>query len=282
MSTINELYLQIEELNKKIEDESQKRLKRKLMIEDEIKNLEEEKRRSGLHGDFQSVQKFNTQIKRLQHESAGGNVYEYESEIKVLKQKILNLILNYYENGNNIDDIFKIENVSTNIQDMWLNKCNFGKNTGFLFVDEIENDEEYYWRYYNPIFDIEYKSKTFDDLKNQIKSNNEVYLIFDNNLATKSKNRDLELYQITIDEKLDKLDKIIFGFRNARLILEDLCNYEDKFSTVQLVRLCNISITNDQVYECIFCKTSLKHILSANKDRINSELYKKVIIKNGL
>ena len=63
MSTINELYLQIEELNKKIEDESQKRLKRKLMIEDEIKNLEEEKRRSGLHGDFQSVQKFNTKSK---------------------------------------------------------------------------------------------------------------------------------------------------------------------------------------------------------------------------
>ena len=99
MSTINELYLEIEDLDKKIEEEPRRRLKRKLMIEDEIKRLEEEKRRSGLHGDFQSVQQFNTQIKRLQHESTGGNVYEYESEVKVLKHKLLNLLLDYYKEG---------------------------------------------------------------------------------------------------------------------------------------------------------------------------------------
>lgn len=34
MSTINELYLEIEDLKKKIEEEPRKRLKRKLMIED--------------------------------------------------------------------------------------------------------------------------------------------------------------------------------------------------------------------------------------------------------
>ena len=121
MSTINELCLQIEDLNKKIEDESRKRLKRKLLIEEEIEKLEEEKRRSGLHGDFQSVQKFNTQIKRLKHESAGGNVYEYESEIKVLKHELLDIIVDYYKKGHDIEDIFKIEDVSSNIQESWLN-----------------------------------------------------------------------------------------------------------------------------------------------------------------
>ena len=155
MSTINELYLEIEDLDKKIEEEPRRRLKRKLMIEDEIKRLEEEKRRSGLHGDFQSVQQFNTQIKRLQHESTGGNVYEYESEVKVLKHKLLNLLLDYYKEGHDIEDIFKIEDVSQDIQDTWLNKCNFGKTSGLLFVDEIENDDVNNWRYYNPIFDIQ-------------------------------------------------------------------------------------------------------------------------------
>lgn len=282
MSTINELCLQIEDLNKKIEDESRKRLKRKLVIKDEIKKLEEEKRRSGLHGDFQSVQKFNTQIKRLQHESAGGNVYEYESEIKVLKHDLLDIIVDYYKKGHDIEDIFKIEDVSSNIQESWLNKCNFGKNTGYLFIDEIENDEEYYWRYYNPIFDVEYKTRTFDDLKNQIKSHNAVYLIFDNNLANKSKNRDSKLYQNEINLKLDKLEKVTFSYRNARLILEDLSDYADKFSDDQLVRLCNISITNDQVYKCIYCETSLRHILSVNKDRIDIKLYEEVFLKNEL
>ena len=281
MSTINELYLQIEDLNKKIEDESRKRLKRKLVIKDEIKKLEEEKRRSGLHGDFQSVQKFNTQIKRLQHESTGENIYEYESEIKATKHKILNIILDYYEKGQNIEDILKIEDVPQDIQDEWLNKCNFGKTTGFLFVDEID-DEDYYWRYYNPIFDIEYKSRTFDELKNQIILHNEVYLIFNNDLANKSKNRDSKLYQYEINKKLDKLDKITFSYRNARIILEDLSNYADKFSNEQLVRLCHISITNDQVYKCIYCETSLRNILSVNKDRINSELYEEVFLKNEL
>ena len=119
-------------------------------------------------------------------------------------------------------------------------------------------------------------------MKNEIKSHNEVYLIFDNNLANKSKNRDSKLYQNEINLKLDKLEKVTFSYRNARLILEDLSDYADKFSDNQLVRLCNISITNDQVYKCIYCETSLRHILSVNKDRIDNKLYDEVFLKNEL
>ena len=85
-----------------------------------------------------------------------------------------------------------------------------------------------------------------------------------------------------ITAKLNKLNNITFGYRDARLILEDLDDYADKFTVSQLVQLCNISITNSQVYNCDYCKSSLERILSANKDRINSELYEKVVLTNGL
>ena len=135
MSTINELYLEIENLKTQIDEEPRKRLKRKLMIESKIEELEEEKKRSGLHSDFASVQQYNAQIKKLEHELAGGNVYDYESEIKVLKHKISSILINYFKNGYSLEDIFQKDDVPQNIQEEWLSKCNFGKTTGILFVD---------------------------------------------------------------------------------------------------------------------------------------------------
>lgn len=269
MSTINELYLEIEDLKKKIEEEPRKRLKRKLMIEDKIKQLEEEKRRSGLHGDFASVQQFNTQIKKLKNESAGGQVYEYESELKVSKHKLLDLIVDYYNKGHELEDIFQIEDVSQNIQDELLDKSNFGKNTGFLFVDEIDNDEDYSWRYYNPIYDIEYKSKTLDDLEYQINSHQEVYLIFNNNLANKSRNRDLELYQIKIDKYIGDLKDC----ENIADVFENLKEYKDKFSEKQIIAIYEFLLEDKIDYELMI---DFDYILEANLDKLNADTINKI------
>ena len=268
MSTINELYLEIEELKKKIEEEPRKRLKRKLMIEDKIKQLEEEKRRSGLHGDFASVQQFNTQIKKLKNESAGGQAYEYESNLKVSKHKLLDILIDYYNKGHDIEDIFQIEDVSQNIQEDLLNKCNFGKATGFLFVDEID-DENYNWRYYNPIYDIEYKSRTLDDLEYQIKSHDEVFLIFDNTLADESRNRDLELYQTKIDEYLSDLRDC----EDVEDIFENLKEYKDKFSKKQIMTTYEFLLEDTIDYELM---VDFDEILKANLDKIDVDTQNKI------
>ena len=436
MSSINEIYSEIEDLEKKIEDEHRNRDKRKFIIKDEIERLEDEIKRSGLRGDLASAQQFRNQIKKLEYEFTGAQIYEYESEIKLSKQKLLDLLINYYEKGKCIEDIFQIENVSQNIQDDLLNKSNFGKNTGFLFIDRID-DENHNWRYYNPIFDIEYKSKTIDDLEYQIKSHDEVFLIFDKTIADKYRNIDLKLCQVRIDEyisdlknhkaindifknlkkikdkfsekqimklyeflledtiyyefmvdfdeilkaNLDKIDvdtqdkiyssiidygikqldnheytsynyifstfnllsdkfsknqikrvynyilenmryfnkfntilnnnsdkfsqeeidgiynnlieitinnnlnnlnNLRFSYRTARLILNDLEKYADSFNETQLKWLCNISNTNNQVYNCVYCKRSLKLILSKNKEKIDKKLYEKTFSKNNL
>ena len=85
-----------------------------------------------------------------------------------------------------------------------------------------------------------------------------------------------------INVKLNKLNNITFGYRDARVVLEDLQSFADSFSESQLARLCNISITNDQVYNCDYCKSSLRRILSQNKDKIDTELYEETILKNNL
>ena len=431
MSTINELYLEIEDLKKQIDEEPRKRLKRKLIIESKIEELKEEKRRSGLHSDFASVQQYNTQIKKLEHELAGGNVYDYESEIKVLKRKISSILVDYFKNGYSLEDIFQMDNIHQNIQEEWLSKCNFGKTTGILFIDELDNDKNYNWRYCNPILEIEYESKTLDDLKYQIKSYNEVFLILDNTLANESHEKDLKLSQtkidahildlkscdeasdifksleiyknrfsktqinnlteaiisnpnicnfaqsfkniltsnneendeiyekiidsrinhlnkcdsslysnlfkdlnifadkfnrnqinsfyniiqdikyfsccykfilnilknepdlyekfngkineMKIDAKLNELAEVDYDYRAARGILDELyIFYSDDFTETQLIKLCNIAIDNDQVYNCIYCKSSLRYILTANKDKIDKKLYEETILKNGL
>ena len=268
MSTINELYLEIEDLKKKIEEEPRKRLKRKLEIDDKIEKLEEEIRRSGLRGDQASVQQFRSQIRILQHERAGGQAYDYESDLKVSKRKLLNLLVDYYEKGNNIEDIFQIEDVSQNIQDELLNKCNFGKTTGYLFIDEL-NDEDYNWIYYNPIYNIEYKSRTLDDLEYQIKSHDEVFLIFNNDLATNSQNRDLKLYQTKIDEYISDLKDC----EDIADVFENLKKYKDKFSENQIMAIYEFLLEDTTDYELII---DFNYILEANLDKLDSDTITKI------
>lgn len=269
MSTINELYLEIEDLKKKIEEEPRKRLKRKFQIDDQIKKLEEEIRRSGLRGDLASVQQFRSQIKMLEHERAGGQAFDYESDLKASKHKLLNLLVDYYEKGHNIEDIFQIEDVSQKVQDDLLNKCNFGKATGFLFVDEINDDEDYNWRYYNPIYDIEYKSRTLDDLEYQIKSHDEVFLIFDNTLADKSRNRDFKLYQAQIDEYITDLKDC----EDVADIFENLKEYKDKFSKKQIISLYEFLLEDTIDYELI---VDFDEILKVNLDKIDADTQDKI------
>ena len=268
MSTINELYLEIEDLKKKIEEEPRKRLKRKFEIDDKIEKLEDEIKRSGLRGDQASVQQFRSQIRILEHERAGGQTYDYESDLKVSKHKLLNLLVDYYEKGHNIEDIFQMEDISQNIKEDLLNKCNFGKATGFLFVDGIE-DDDYNWRYYNPIYDIEYKSRTLDDLEHEIKSHDEVFLIFDKTLADESRNRDLELYQTKIDEYISDLKDC----EDVADIFENLKEYKDKFSEKQIMTIYEFLLEDTIDYELM---VDFDEILKANLDKINADTQDKI------
>ena len=97
--SINELLKQIDDLNKKIEIESRKSLKRKLMIQDEIKELENERSKAGFRGDSLTVEKYNIEIKKLNHQISQTPVLSLESQIKSCKQKITNIIINYYKKG---------------------------------------------------------------------------------------------------------------------------------------------------------------------------------------
>lgn len=282
MSTINELLAEIEALNKKNKEESRKRLKRKLQIDDEINRLEEEKRRAGLRYDSSSVVVFNSQIKMLEQEKSHDYDFEYEEKIKRIKEKISNLIVDYYKEGYVIDDIFLKENIPENIQKEWLDLGDFGKNTGYLFVESLEKDEVYNWRYINPVTNFEIKIKNLNDLNSKCNYYNKIFLIFDNDLAKKSKNKENSLYKMKIDSKLDELDELRFGYSDARKILECLEKFADFFSVSQINRLCEISINNSQVYNCFICTSALRNILTKNKDNIDSELYEEAVLKNEL
>ena len=93
--SINELLKQIDDLNKKIEIESRKALKRKLMIQDEIKELENERSKAGFRGDGLTVEKYNIEIKKLNHQISQTPVLSLESQIKACKQKITSIIIKY-------------------------------------------------------------------------------------------------------------------------------------------------------------------------------------------
>ncbi|WP_432644765.1 hypothetical protein [Methanobrevibacter sp.] len=102
---------------------------------------------------------------------------------------------------------------------------------------------------------------------------------------------DKELYKKTIqitepeamiNAQLNNLAKVTYDYREARLILNELYHYSTDFTKTQLTQLCNIALTNDQVYNCDYCKSSLRGILSENKDKIDKELYEKTILKNKL
>lgn len=70
------------------------------------------------------------------------NIHPLKSEIKAHQKKITQIIIDCYKDGLRINEIFEKENVPSDIRDNWLSSSNFGKNTGYLFVDLIKNDKK--------------------------------------------------------------------------------------------------------------------------------------------
>lgn len=106
--------------------------------------------------------------------------------------------------------------------------------------------------------------------------------IFNHDLADKSDERDLEICRKIIDKKLSELDGLRFGYTKAKELLYDMGPYADKFSELQINLLCVIAITNYQVYNSFICKDELMYLLHRNKEMIEPELYRRVLIKNDL
>lgn len=269
MSTINELYLEIEDLEKQIEDEPRQKLKRKLKIKKEIKELKERKIKYGLKSDFASVHQAENQIKKLENEISGGKIPKYEYEIKLLKGQISSIIVTYFKKGHNLEYIFQKENIPQNIQDEWLSKCNFGETTGILFIDEIDDDEKYNWRYYNPMLEIEYKSETLEDLEHQIKSYKKVFLVFNKNLADKTYKKDLKLIQDNINAHISDLEYC----RYATDISSFLEMNRNKLSKTQINNLTEVIISNPHIHNFT---QSLQNILRSNNEA-NEGIYEKII-----
>lgn len=206
--SINELLNQIDDLNKKRELESRKALKRKFRIQDEIKELENERSKAGFRGDSLSVEKYNIEIKKLNSQISQNPVLSLESQIKSCKQKITNIIINYYKKGKEINEILEIEDVPQNIRDEWINASNFGKNTGYLFVNLI-NKNENNWEYFNPITGVKLEAKNISNLKLKVERYHENLIAFDDKLAKKSINRDIRRNPVVNygwnDPKFDKV-----------------------------------------------------------------------------
>ena len=261
MSMINALLDEIDELNNK-------KVTEKTKIKSRIRELEEDKKRAGFRGDRSSVLKITRQIKNLQNES--GHRFDYE--IKNCERKINEIIVDYYENNFTINDIFLEENIPKNIQEEWLEKSDFGENTGYLYVEKIR-EGEYYWRYYNPFLEIEFKAETLKSLKNKVESQGEKLIGFDEVLVKKSEYRDSHKYQVIIDEKIDRLDSYQswFSNRDRIKILEELSNSEFPLTKEQVTRLYHNSM-NFYLYDCFYCFLYLSKIVEKNEDVIDKDL----------
>ena len=271
-TSINELIEKIDNLNKQIENEPKNSKKRKYEIEFEIEKLKREKDRAGFHNDFFSVEKYKSQIKQLEKEKKSGFVLKFKSEIKNCQNQIVDIILDYYKKGIYIDDIIKLENIPSDISEKWLKLSNFGKNTGYLFVDDIEEDE-YDWIYSNPITEIQLKSKTLEDLVNDIKSENEILFIFDKQLADNANNKDLTRYHKAIDSKLNDLES--YDISNEYEVFDFFKIYAEKFDGYQIRRLGQIMIDNPKLNY----SNDFNYILDINKDKFDKIFFEDIYCK---
>ena len=131
-------------------------------------------------------------------------------------------------------------------------------------------------------FSISFNSLTFDELKDKVDYNGEELFVFNQDLAGKSDERDLEICHRIIDDKLFELDILQFGYTKAKNLLGDMVPYADKFTESQAKKLCNIAITNYQVYNSFTCEDELMHLLNRNKELVEPELYRWVLIRNDL
>ena len=277
MSKINEMLNKIDELNNQIEEEPKNSSRRKLKIDIQIDELEEEKRHAGFHSDPATVQQCVSKIKMLQAEKSIDYVAKYESEIEYCKKEIVNVIKDYYKKGKDIHEIIKIENIPQSVSNNWLSLSNFGENSGYLFVDFIDG-EKHKWHYSNPITEIDLCSSTLDGLKTQIKKNDEVLFIFDNYLANESNNKDLKIYSEIINRKLDNLKD--FTFSNAQEVFRYLNINASKFNKEQVIQLCEIMIRNPLLNRY---SDDFNHIIDVNKDNVDEKfiegVYKEIIDK---
>lgn len=311
MKSLRELLLRIDEINKTIAENEKNFSKTIKENRIKIKKLEEQKNREGLHGHSATVESIERQISQLR------DVNSSNVMLKVEKKKCLiacnDIINNYYKNNNTIEDIFIKEDIPQDIQDQWFSKTDFGANTGYLYVEEINDYSEYHWKYYNPFTDERISSKNLAVLESMAELKGEKLIQFDSELVEKSQKRDLDIKerlqkshdnyivvpssympkweyefrpsfrpQIDIDEELDDLQELSFGYATARRILSRLASDANVLSKEQVTRLCEIAIVNSQVYRCIYCKYSLRKILEKYEDIIDEVLFDRVVNKNGL
>ena len=276
MSRINELYAEMDDLNKKINDEDFNYLKRRALIDDEIERLEGEKTRAGFNKDKLSVEKFQSQILQLKEDRKQDYLEDYKSQLTDCKKQISDIIFDYYKNGKVIEDIFKIEEVSYNIQHELLKSSNFGKNTGYLFVDEIDEGSDN-WAYFNPVRDIEITSKTLKDLKYAIIKSGDDFLGFDSVLAERTHEKDLLICQGLIREAIDRLNDDYFY--NNHEAINVLKRYANKFTEDQLLELYEFIKDNINYY------ADFNYILDYNEDEFDENFFNKIyagIIDSGI
>lgn len=271
MSEITELCNELEELQKKIKEEPRKRRMRNAQIEYEIRELENDRTRYGNKLDFHSVEKINLQINELKREKNVGKSNILKEDLKINQKLITDEIVNYYKNGHTIDDIIEVEEIPQNILDEWFEFGDFGKESGYLFVGYIF-EEDNNWSYSNPINKVKFNSKTLDELKAKINENNEILLIFNQELADESEKRDLIIYQNIIDEKIDYLKDSEYDGKSD--ILYDLKEFADKFNKSQINCLCDLFISD--YYMSIYLN-DFDYIFKVNNDKISSDFYKNVI-----
>ena len=270
MPNINDLYEEISNLNTQIEEWSNNSSRQQFKIKFKIDELKIKKEDARSHLDFLSEKKFQSEIDKLEKDLNGDIVLNYKLQIDNCKKQIVEIIFEYYKNGITIEDIITLENIPPEISKNWLNFSNFGDNTGYLFIDEI-NEDELNWVYSNPINEVRFKSNTLENLKKLIIDNgNEVFYIFNNDLADKSNKKDLAVCQESIDLKLNTLESSISDYYS---IFNYFVNNADKFSNDQLYHLTEIMINHPNLNFL----DDFNNILKINKSKIDESFYYKAI-----
>ena len=106
--------------------------------------------------------------------------------------------------------------------------------------------------------------------------------LFESNKNKFSKGINSQIIDIIIDYNLYKLDKLYFGYPNAKRILISLKEFAECFTVDQINYLCSIAVNNSQVYKCYICRDYLESILNKNKDKLSIEVYKETCLKNNI
>ena len=269
MCSINELYGEINMCMRLIDEEPLNSKKRIFKIEMEIADVEKEKNHAGFRHDYSAVESYNSKINELKQKLNINYIQIYESKILSLKNQILDIIIEYYENDITINEIIEIENIEDDIYNKWFSLSDFGKNTGYLFV-EFLNEDKYNWRYSNPINEVSFKSITLNDLFEKIKDHDELILVFDDDLSKNTLYNDLILSQKFIDENLVSLS----NFNNDYVdIFINLKNNAGKFKESQLNYLFDIVLNRN--FEN--CAKLFKYILDINDVEYAENIYNRLI-----